>query len=363
MANKTFSVPILTDSATEGNETVNLTLSSPTGGATLGSPSTAVLTIIDIPVPGSIQFSSATYSVNENGGSVTITVTRTGGSGGAVGVSYATSNGSATAGSDYTSRSGTLNWPNGDTSNKTFSVPILTDSATEGNETVNLTLSSPTGGATLGSPSTAVLNIFDNNPFLVDFDGDRKADLLWRHASTGQTAIWLMDGASYSSGSPGTVSDPNWQIKGMGDFDGDGKTDIFWQDTSTGWTSIWFMDGTAISSQETIEQVGLTWQIKGIGDFDGDGKADVLWQDTSTGWTYIWFMDGATITSGGAPAQVGDSSWQIKEVGDFDGDGKADILWLNTTSGWTYIWFMDGATITSGGAPAQVGDASWQIMN
>ena len=57
------------------------------------------VTVNPVPV-GTLQFSSATYSVNENGGSILITVTRTGGSSGAVGVSYATSNGSATAGSD-----------------------------------------------------------------------------------------------------------------------------------------------------------------------------------------------------------------------------------------------------------------------
>ena len=167
-ASKTFSVPITNDNVYEGNETVNLTLSSPTGGATLGSPSTAVLTIVDnnetAPV-GTLQFSSATYSVNENGGSILITVTRTGGSSGAVGVSYATSNVSATAGSDYTSTSGTLSWANGNTASKTFSIPIINDSVYgEGNETVNLTLSSPTGGATLGSPSTAVLTIIDTTP-------------------------------------------------------------------------------------------------------------------------------------------------------------------------------------------------------
>jgi hypothetical protein len=201
----------------------------------------------------------------------------------------------------------------------------------------------------------------DVYPEVVDFDGDWKTDIFWRHATSGQTAVWLMYGPFYSIGSPGTVSDLNWQIKGIGDFNGDGKTDIFWQDSSTGWTSIWFMAGTTTSSQAAIGQVGLNWQIKGIGDFDGDGKADVLWQDSVSGWTAIWFMDGATVKSIGAPAQVGDSSWQIKAVGDFNGDGKADILWLHTTSGWTYIWFMDGATITSGGAPAQVGDASWQI--
>jgi ribosomal protein L35AE/L33A len=160
-SDKTFSVPITNDNVYEGDETVNLTLNSPTGGATLGSLNTAVLTIVDMPV-GTLQFSAATYNVNENGGSATITVTRTGGSNGAVGVSYTTSNGTASAGSDYTTTSGTLSWANGDTSNKTFSVPITDDGVYEGNETVNLTLSIPTGGATLGTPNPAVLTIIEN---------------------------------------------------------------------------------------------------------------------------------------------------------------------------------------------------------
>jgi hypothetical protein len=118
---------------------------------------------ITVSAPGSLQFSAATYSVNENGGTAMIAATRTGGSNGAVSVSYATSNGTATAGSDYTAASGTLSWANGDTANKAFTVTIANDAVYEGNETVNLTLSGPTGGATLGAQNTAVLTIFDND--------------------------------------------------------------------------------------------------------------------------------------------------------------------------------------------------------
>ena len=113
--------------------------------------------------PGTLQFSAAAYSVAESAGTATITATRTGGSTGAVGVSYATSNGSATAGSDYTAASGALSWANGDAANKTFTVTIINDTAVEGAETVNLTLSNPTGGATLGSPATATLTITDDD--------------------------------------------------------------------------------------------------------------------------------------------------------------------------------------------------------
>jgi outer membrane protein assembly factor BamB len=117
---------------------------------------------------GTVQFSSAAYSVAENGGSATILVTRTNGSSGAISVNYATANGTATAGLDYTAATGTLNFADGETS-KTFTLTILNDSIREPDETVNLTLSGPTGGATLGSPINAVLTITDDERSLVVF--------------------------------------------------------------------------------------------------------------------------------------------------------------------------------------------------
>jgi len=162
-ANKTFTVTILDDTAVEGNETFTVTLSNPTGGATLQSPSSATVTILDNDSFGTIALSASSYSVNENGGTVTITATRTGGSSGAVGVSYATSNGTALAGSDYVAANGTLSWADGEAASKTFSVSILDDTIAEGNETFTVTLSSPTGGSTLGSPSVATVTIVDND--------------------------------------------------------------------------------------------------------------------------------------------------------------------------------------------------------
>ena len=158
---KTFSVTVTDDTLDEANETVNLTLSNPTGGASLGSQTTAVLTITDNDPQPTLQFSSATYSVGEGGATATVTVTRSGGSN-AVTVNYATSNGTATAGSDYTAASGTLTFAAGDNS-ESFTVAITNDALDEENETVNLTLSSPGGGAALGSQSTATLTINDND--------------------------------------------------------------------------------------------------------------------------------------------------------------------------------------------------------
>lgn len=161
----TFTVTVADDSVYDGDKTVNLTLSNAVGGATLGAQKTAVLTITDNEVaqPGTLEFSSSTYSAAEDGTSVTITVDRTGGSDGVVSVDYATSDETAAAGSDYTAAGGTLTFANGQTSN-TFTVNIIDDSVHEGDKTVNLTLSNATGGATLGTQKTAVLTITDNEP-------------------------------------------------------------------------------------------------------------------------------------------------------------------------------------------------------
>ncbi|MEP6849461.1 MAG: Calx-beta domain-containing protein [Acidobacteriota bacterium] len=115
-------------------------------------------------IPGSLGFSASTYSVNEAAGTATISVTRTFGSFGPVSVNYATSNGTATAGQDYTTASGTLSWANGDTTAKTFTIPITSDAIDEPNETVNLTLTSPTNGAGLLTPTSVVTIVDDDNP-------------------------------------------------------------------------------------------------------------------------------------------------------------------------------------------------------
>jgi hypothetical protein len=134
---------------------------------TLNNISDAFITKISAPgppsTPSTLQLSASSYSVGEASGHVDITVNRTGGSVGAVTVNYATSDGTATAGSDYSSTSGTLSFADGETT-KSFTVPITNDSLNEANETVNLSLSSVNGNATLGTPSTAVLTIIDDDP-------------------------------------------------------------------------------------------------------------------------------------------------------------------------------------------------------
>ena len=112
--------------------------------------------------PGSVQLSSSSLQVNENGITATVTVTRTGGSDGAVSVDYATGGGTAIAGTDYQTATGTLHWANGDAAPKTFTVQITDDHLFDPTATVGLNLSNPQGGVQLGSPITGTLTIVDN---------------------------------------------------------------------------------------------------------------------------------------------------------------------------------------------------------
>ncbi len=112
---------------------------------------------------GSLRFAAGSSSVDEGAGTVSLTVRRVSGSTGAVTVHWATANGTASAPADYANASGTLSWASGDSSDKSFTVTLVNDAATEADETFTVALSSPTGGAALGSPSTSTVTILDGD--------------------------------------------------------------------------------------------------------------------------------------------------------------------------------------------------------
>ncbi len=160
VTSRSFSVSILNDTSAAGPRTVLLALSNATGAATIAPPSTAVLTITEDDAAGVVQLSADVFSAAENAGSAVITVSRTGGTAEGATVGYATSDGTATP-LDYTFAAGVLTFAAGETI-KSFTVPLIDDPLAEGVETVRLTLSNAGGGATLGTRSSGVLRIIDD---------------------------------------------------------------------------------------------------------------------------------------------------------------------------------------------------------
>ncbi|HEU4711074.1 MAG TPA: SBBP repeat-containing protein [Pyrinomonadaceae bacterium] len=139
---------------------------------------------------GSVQFNSSTFAVIEDVGLATITVQRVGGSSGTLTVDYATSNGTAIAGQDYTATPGTLTFANGETS-KNIQIPILEDAPTEPDETFTLELKNASNFESLGPPSSMVITIQDRItvPSLAVFNG------------------------SVTEGAPGTTVDMLFQVR------------------------------------------------------------------------------------------------------------------------------------------------------
>ncbi len=127
----------------------------------LSTADIASLAQMGTPSPGVISLETNTIAVNEADGTATVTVLRQQGSEGTVTVDYRTVDGSATAGADYITQSGTLTFAPGET-RKSVTINILDDNLPESNETFGFAIDNITGGASLLAPQNAEITIVDN---------------------------------------------------------------------------------------------------------------------------------------------------------------------------------------------------------
>ncbi|MDB9448817.1 peptidylprolyl isomerase [Dolichospermum circinale] len=154
----TLTIDPTADTVVESNETVALTLATGTG-YTIGTTTAVTGTIVNDDVVINLSANQTIVEGNSNPQNVTYTVTLSRSDTRVITVNYATANGTATAGSDYTSRTGTLTFNSGVTS-QSINIPILNDSINEANETFTLTLTSPTN-ANLGTRTSVTTTISD----------------------------------------------------------------------------------------------------------------------------------------------------------------------------------------------------------
>ena len=170
---------------------------------------------------GSVQFTVGTMWVIEDIGVLTVTVLRTGGSSGSLTVDYATTDGAAIAGQDYTAASGTLTFNAGETS-KTIQIPIADDSTTETtDEAFTVTLRNTPNLENLGAPSILTINIQDrttvpfltvSNPSVVEGNTGTTTELLFTvnlSAATGRTVS-----ASYTTSNFGAFGGSTCSVAG-----------------------------------------------------------------------------------------------------------------------------------------------------
>jgi len=224
----------------------------------------------------------------------------------------------------------------------------------------------------------AAINLLKPSRTPNDFNNDGKTDLVWRDATTGDNALWLMTAATYPTTYPDVAFLPNvtgtsWQIAAIGDFNADGMTDLVWRDTTSGTNALWLMNSATTYSAITFlpAVAGTNWQIAGTGDFNADGMTDILWRDSTTGTNAMWLMTAVTYpTTYPNPVflpQVTDTNWQIVGTGDFNNDGKDDVVWRNATTGDNALWLMNGGITGIQSYPdvvtlPQVAGSNWQIV-
>ena len=115
---------------------------------------------------GTLAMAQGTVRLAEGAGVVNMEVERRGGNDGQVSVDYATGDGTATGGEDFSPRSGTVTFANGDSSPKSLQIPLLDDGLSEPLEDFLVTLSNVTGGADLGSPASTRVELTDDEPCL-----------------------------------------------------------------------------------------------------------------------------------------------------------------------------------------------------
>jgi hypothetical protein len=363
---KTITVNVIGDTALEPDEIFFVNLSGATNatiadnqgqGTITNDDSPPTISINDVTVlAGSVGTSNANFTVSLSSASFqTITV------------NYATSDSTATAGSDYVAVASTVLTFNPFETSKTVAVVVNPNPTFEPDETFFVDLSGATNATIADNQGQATI-IDDTQPAgdgkALDYTANMKADLAWRNRSTGQVYLWPMNGATPTAFSPvATISDLNWRIVGQGDFNADGKADLVWYNVSTGQVYIWFMNGATPISYNPVTTVGdLNWRIVATADFNGDGKADLCWHNRSTGQVYIWLMNGASIVASGLVATVADLNWRIVAARDFTGDGKADLVWYNRSTGAVYLWPMNGLTATAFSSVATISDLDWRIV-
>ena len=153
-------IPLLANGIVRPSLDLTVTFSNPTGGMVLPTdPATlasfTVINILDDDVGGLIGLSTNQMTVDELAGQAVLSVTRSGGSTGAVSVDYSFSGGTAVAGVNYVSTGGTLHWATGDVSPKQITIPLLHDGVATQDPWFGVVLSNPLGGAGLDDGNVA----------------------------------------------------------------------------------------------------------------------------------------------------------------------------------------------------------------
>ncbi|XP_052795078.1 sodium/calcium exchanger 3-like isoform X7 [Mya arenaria] len=216
---KTISVPIINDNQFENDVTFYIVLKNPTGGAGIGDPSVATVTIVDDDEPGEFQFEQDHCMADLSAGKLNTKVTREHGFDGNVKIEYHTIDGTATGGEnlakncDYVHQKGFLEFCHAETSkvlsidiNKNAKLIDINNKDYQGPKNFIIVLKNPSLGAKIGTRSAIVCNITKDElgDRLADVVSEAEEETTWR----GQFVSAMTVGGG--SDDDGNDTDPTW---------------------------------------------------------------------------------------------------------------------------------------------------------
>lgn len=245
--------------------------------------------------PGTLSLGASLFSVDEDANSIEIPFVRTGGSDGQVSLDYTTVNGTATAGSDYGARTGTVIFEPGETL-KSVTIPITNDSQQEGNETFNVSADAVGGGAALGQPRTATITIVDDDQGPTPGNGNGLLGIYFDDSDLTDAVFERTDATvdfDWGTGSPDSRIGPNtFSVRW------DGQIESLYTETYTFYTTsddgvrLWINDQQVIDNwtdhSSTIDtgtislQAGLRYDIRlEMYENGGDALAKLEWSSAN----------------------------------------------------------------------------------
>ena len=351
---------LTTSSLTGGAHIMNATYA---GNATYFASSDSEPHNVD--TGSTIQFDPTLYWKPEDGGTVTITVTRTGGNtSGSATVQYATVSGTATGGVHYVSDSNTITFGPSDLT-ESFNITLNNNSDVSGKRIFTIVLSNP-NAAVLGA-SVATVEIMDDDAVESDFTApiDGKNDIVYRNDVTGDTKVYRMNGTAFDSSVDLLQNGGNWRMVGVADFNGDGSADLVYRNAVDFSMVIWYMNGSSLIGTGSVLAVpDANWKVAAVGDITGDGYADIVWRHSVTFSTAVWRMRENVRLSVYALPSIPDANWQIKGLGDFNNDTNLDIVWFHAPTYNVAVWHMttDGTVHGSSALVTPNTGSPWQLV-
>ncbi|MBE9032735.1 DUF4347 domain-containing protein [filamentous cyanobacterium LEGE 11480] len=212
-----------------------------------------------------------------------------------------------------------------------------------------------------------------------DIDQDNTLDIVWHNQQSDEVAFWFMqaDGVTvreydYLRDAQGDIfktGNSQWQLKAATDFDGDGKADLLFRLPGLNQTAIVRLDGrTLVDAQFIQAPTANDLLIRGVADSNGDQIADIYWQSPDNANVVLQTItfnngqfqsDNFTSIASNAPLQV---------ISDLDSNNTNDLLFRNSATDGVIINVVNpnqptvpNQVLQQAGVDFQLGDPNWQF--